>query len=107
VSWTHEQAVALCIAVEAFAPAHGCHVALTGGLLYKGGARKDCDLVFYRIRQVEKVDVAGLFDALKAIGVKRVTDGDCFVIKAKHTDGDIDCLFPEAESGHYIEEDGK
>lgn len=103
MSWTREQAIDLCIAIEAVAPAFGCHVALTGGLLYKSGERKDCDLVFYRVRQVEEIDVEGLFRALADIGIKRVTDGECFVIKAKHAAGNIDCLFPEADSGHYIE----
>lgn len=105
--WTQDQAIALCREIERIAPEFGCHVALTGGLLYKDGPRKDCDLVFYRIRQRETIDVEALFRALRSCGLRRVTDGDCFVIKAKHEHGDIDCLFPEAESGHYIEDDGK
>ena len=78
VSWTQSQAIDLCRQIEAIAPEFGCHVALTGGLLYKDGNRKDCDIVFYRVRQVAEINVKGLFDALCAIGVRRVTEKDCF-----------------------------
>src|ERR1035437_5571090 len=54
--WTQTEAIELCVKVEAICPKYGCHVALTGGLLYKQGKRKDCDLLFYRIRQVEQID---------------------------------------------------
>lgn len=33
--WTQAEAVALAKKIEAVCPAFGCHVALTGGLLYK------------------------------------------------------------------------
>ena len=59
-------AVALCREIEKIAPNFGCHVALTGGCLYKDGARKDIDILFYRIRQVEKIDHEGLKQALQA-----------------------------------------
>ena len=49
-TWVAEQAIKLCVAIEAIAPRFGYHVALTGGLLYKNGFRKDCDLIFYRVR---------------------------------------------------------
>lgn len=106
--WTQAQAVALCRAVEAICPMYGCHVALTGGLLYKDGPRKDCDLLFYRVRQVEKIEVDAMFHALEAVGIVRVTKTLSFCIKAKHADGDIDCFFPEVESGNYeADEDAK
>lgn len=41
--WTQREAIDLCIKLERIAPAFGAHVALTGGLLYKSGQRKDCD----------------------------------------------------------------
>ena len=56
----HDMAVTLCRLIETFAPQYGCHVALTGGCLYKNGDRKDIDVLFYRIRQVEKIDHDGL-----------------------------------------------
>lgn len=46
-----QTAVELCRIVEAGAANYGCHIALTGGCLYKDGDRKDFDLMFYRIRQ--------------------------------------------------------
>lgn len=104
--WTQTAAIHLATQIEKVCPDFGCHVALTGGLLYKYNppkSRKDCDLVFYRIRQVEKIDVDGLFTALAAIGIERVTKKESFVIKAKHALGDIDFLFPEFE-GEYSSE---
>lgn len=99
--WTREQALAVCCFIEAVAPDFGCHVALTGGLLYKSGTRKDLDLLFYRIRQAEKIDIAGLFAELSKFGIERKTDRDQFVIKARYLGRKIDCLFPEFEDGLY------
>jgi hypothetical protein len=99
--WTTEQAIALCRLVEMVCPKFGCHVALTGGLLYKDGERKDCDLVFYRVRQIEKIDIAGLFKALAKLGIERKTESDQFVIKVRYLGRKIDCLFPECEDGNY------
>ena len=59
-TWTQPEAIALCKDLEAFAPEYGCHVALTGGLLYKDGPRKDVDIVLYRVRQVSEIDMAGM-----------------------------------------------
>lgn len=64
MSWTYEDARALCIAIEAIAPRYGYHVALTGGCLYKHGQRKDCDLVFYRHDNQPGSDQRGLLTAL-------------------------------------------
>jgi hypothetical protein len=44
--WTLAEAVEVCRQVEAICPPFGCHVALTGGTLYKDGERKDLDLLF-------------------------------------------------------------
>jgi len=60
--WTQEAAMKLCREIEMIAPLHGAHVALTGGCLYKAGPRKDLDLVFYRIRQANKIDSNALFE---------------------------------------------
>ena len=51
MNWTQQHAIELCKRIESVCPRYGCHVALTGGLLYKDGPRKDCDILFYRIRQ--------------------------------------------------------
>lgn len=46
--WTTEQGIALCQTLEPYALQDNAHVALTGGLLYREGPRKDCDVVIYR-----------------------------------------------------------
>lgn len=100
-AWTTDEAIRLCVEIEAVCPAFGCHVALTGGTLYGVGARKDLDVVFYRVRQVAKVDVDGLFVALAKIGVLRETHREVWCIKATHAGRRIDCFFPEAPAGDY------
>lgn len=59
--WTQQEAISLCIELEKAASLHGGHVALTGGLLYRSGPRKDLDVVVYRTRQVEQFDWDGFF----------------------------------------------
>lgn len=96
--WTQTDAIKLCVLVENICPQYGCHVALTGGLLYKHGMRKDCDLLFYRIRQSADIDYDGLFDALKSIGLEKVK-GYGFIIKATYEGKPVDCIFPEEVDG--------
>jgi len=98
--WTQADAIALACQIEAIAPNYGCHVALTGGLLYKQGARKDADFLFYRIRQVDEIDMAGLLAGLKAIGVVK-TSGFGWCHKAKFNGKPMDLFFPEEEDGEY------
>ena len=93
--WTRDNAIALCIAVEALAPSYGAHVALTGGLLYKEGERKDADLLFYCIRQRDSIDEEGLLQALETIGLT-VTRQHGWVRKAQWMGLDVDLFFPEA-----------
>lgn len=97
--WTQADAIALCREVEAVCPIAGCHVALTGGTLYKDGERKDLDLLFYRIRQTPTIDMGMLWDALSTIGIERAT-GFGWCIKAEYRGKRIDCFFPE-EDGEY------
>jgi hypothetical protein len=99
MSWTQKDAIELCIKIEAVCPAFGCHVALTGGTLYKDGERKDCDILFYRIRQTPEIDKAGLFKALADIGlIEQRGFGWCH--KATFNGKGVDCFFPE-EDGDY------
>ena len=98
--WTQQEAIELCRRVEAICPKFGCHIALTGGLLYGEGERKDCDLIFYRIRQQPKIDLDGLFVALDEIGlVKKSGFGWCF--KAEYNGKRVDFLMPEEQGGEY------
>lgn len=97
-TWTQPEAVSLCVLVEAVCPSFGCHVAMTGGLLYKHGPRKDADLVFYRVRQVDRVDFSGLLDALEAIGLNIPTKGGPrWLVKATYRGKPVDMFFPELD----------
>ena len=97
--WTTEKAIELCKVVEAIAPEYGLHVALTGGLLYKDGPRKDCDILLYRIREVNQPNWNGLWIALAGVGV--VLDADFgWCKKAKWNGLDVDIFDPDA-SGEY------
>jgi len=103
-NWTQREAIELCREIEAVCPPHGCHVALTGGLLYKDGDRKDCDLLFYRIRQAPDIDMDALWEALIKIGCTEPTGfGWCY--KTTFQGKKIDCLFPEEQGGIYIGDD--
>lgn len=92
--WIREEAIELCRIVEGICPQFGCHVAFTGGLLYKDGMRKDADLLFYRIRQIPKINVDGLFSALADVGFIKI-GGFGWVYKALYKGKPVDCFFPE------------
>lgn len=96
--WTRDEAFAICTLIHAFSPSYGCYVALTGGLLYKDGPRKDLDLVFYRIRQEPGIDKKGLFTEMEqSVGIK-VIKGFGFCHKALlNGEKTIDLLFPEED----------
>ncbi len=98
--WTQAEGIALCERIEAVCPAHGCHVALTGGLLYKDGPRKDADILFYRIRQIHNIDIEGLMRSLIGLGIEPCADyGWCY--KATYGGKQIDFFFPEREGVEY------
>lgn len=77
----------------------GFHIALTGGLLYKDGERKDCDIVVYRVRQ-EKNDPSLFFETASKIGLK-VVKSYGFCTKCEFFGKGVDILYPE-----YSEESG-
>lgn len=105
--WTQAEAIELCRAVEAVAKNWGCHVALTGGCLYKDGARKDCDLLFYRHRQADGMEIGEMWVALAQIGLLPHGDGQAlFCQKATYRGKPVDCLFPEL-GDEYPEEHGQ
>ena len=101
MSWTQQHAIELCKRIESVCPRYGCHVALTGGLLYKDGPRKDCDILFYRIRQCGDIDDDGLLQELDALGILKKVSGFGWCIKAVCEQGNVDCFFPEELSGAY------
>lgn len=99
--WSTSQALELCRKIEAICPQYGCHVALTGGLLYKPGLRKDCDILFYRIRQSKSINMPGLWRGLRVIGLEKVSGfGWCF--KARYENENADVLFPESSGGECL-----
>lgn len=102
-TWTQKIAIDLCVAIEAICVPFGCHVALTGGTLYKEEPRKDCDILFYRIRQTKEIDVPGLLSALAAIGIIHTKDHG-WVQKAVWDGRPIDLFFPEHKDGEYQRE---
>ncbi len=99
--WTQDIAIELCKQIESICPEYGVHVALTGGCLYHEGERKDCDILFYAIRQT-KPDFFGLWKALETIGILLLKDHG-FCIKAKYFEKSIDIFWPEADYGQYPE----
>lgn len=100
--WVGKEAVDLATAVEAVCTEAGCHVALTGGSLYKGGFRKDCDLLFYRIRQVPAINLEKLWENLAGIGLVKLSGwGWCY--KGKYGDKNVDMFFPEEHAVSTIE----
>jgi hypothetical protein len=90
--WIRAEGVELAREVEAVCVPYGCHVALTGGVLYKD-----------RIRQVKEIDMKGLWQALETIGLRRL-GGNGWCHKAVYQTKHVDCLFPE---GLWLDEDGK
>jgi hypothetical protein len=113
--WNREQAIVLCRAIEPIVASFGCHIALTGGLLYKDGIRKDLDLIVYRAGQdfgdeprgsfSDSVDRDALFAALKELDIEVALE-HTRVVKAHYGAKDmrlqeIDFIFPECE-GEYV-----
>jgi hypothetical protein len=71
--WTQPEAIELCKKLEAIALLYGGHVALTGGLLYKDGPRKDVDILVYRSADEPAFDWEGFFAEIE------LTHGICMV----------------------------
>lgn len=93
-AWDHEGAVEICRLLEPIAPDYGCHVALTGGCLYKDGKRKDADILFYRIRQWPVIDEIGLLNKMRDIGFEIIRRKG-WVVKAVYEGKPLDLFFPE------------
>lgn len=93
--WFRNEAHELATRIEARCPEFGCHVALTGGLLYKDNAREDCDLLFYRIRQKSEIAWQALAQFLESeIGVQ-FTSQSGWLWQGKLEGKPIDFFFPE------------
>ena len=101
MTWTTEEAIALCKKLEPIAKTFNMDVALTGGCLYKSaGSRKDVDIVIYKIRSAFDLKLEDMYAEFEKIGVIRKDKAQSvnrFVTKALvYPDREIDFLFPEA-----------
>lgn len=92
-----DSAVTLCKSLYEVLSKIGIYPALTGGSLYKGGSRKDIDVVLYRNRQSrDYLDLGDedLQNALEDCGVK-VHGNFGFVMKCEWNAIPVDLLNPE------------
>lgn len=94
MDWELTDGLHMCVGLEAIAPAFGYHVALTGGVLYKVGPRKDLDVLFYRIRDNKNPDRAGLIAELKRRGFE-IRKEYGWVQKVAWLGRDMDLFFPD------------
>lgn len=75
----------------------GFYPALTGGLLYKDGGRKDIDIVLYRNRQnLNPLTPDDFTYRLSEIGIELIASYG-FVTKAKWNGFDVDIFNPESQ----------
>lgn len=107
--WTLPEAVALCTAIhEIPVQKFHCHPALTGGLLYKQGPRKDCDIVIYQRGDVDgqrlPIDWTGLWNALDGIGLTLIQDFG-YVKKCIYNGKQVDIFDPTQDGGNYGQTD--
>jgi hypothetical protein len=104
-AWSLQQGIDLCTAIHNLpAQQFNCHPALTGGLLYKTGPRKDCDIVIYQRGDVggkrEPIDWGGLWAALRGIGLCLINDFG-YVKKCTYHGKVVDIFDPTQEGGNY------
>lgn len=73
----------------------GYYPALTGGLIYKNGPRKDIDIVIYRNRQDhDHFEMSDIFGELEQCGLENI-EYYGFVTKAKWKGFTVDLFNPE------------
>ncbi len=94
--WTIDEARKLCTELRPLAAHAGFHICLTGGLLYREGARKDLDLVF--VSDPRKLGRGPnkllLLDSIGHGHLMWIREDKGRVVKA-HLDGKpIDLIFP-------------
>lgn len=103
MTWTLVEAVALCRSIEELAIQFDCHVALTGGTIFRNGARKDVDLVFYRVRQAPRIRVEELLRVLRdKLEIDIIVDNG-FCVKSELGVKRIDLFFPERPKEEWPE----
>lgn len=96
-NWTQAEAIEFVSRIHPLTAEFGCYVALTGGCLYKAGERKDIDVLFYRIRQVNTILKDELLAALvDNLGIE-LGDRKGWCRKATWHGKKIDFFFPELD----------
>lgn len=102
--WSVTEAVELCTLIQSVSPNHNCHPALTGGLLYKTGLRKDCDIVIYQRGDTDGVrppiNWDGLWFDLVKIGLDMNVDYG-YVKKCVWRGKTVDIFDPTKDGGDY------
>src|SRR5271155_1027994 len=100
--WNQAEAIAMCRAIEAVIPPYGYHIALTGGLLYKDGPRKDADILFYHICSATD-DWKGMWTALAFIGLQKLKGEEgMWCVKAEYEGKAVGCFFVrDGDDGPY------
>lgn len=89
----------LCKALYEKLSPHGFFPALTGGLLYKEGSRKDCDIVIFRHRQnVQPFELVEIEHLLVECGFTDIRHHG-FVTKANMGIFPVDIFNPESKNG--------
>lgn len=105
-AWTLEMGIKLCTEIQKWSPLYHCHPALTGGLLYKIGLRKDCDIVIYQRGDTNGVrhpiNWTGLWDCLaQHVGLSMLHDYG-YVKKCEWLGKVVDIFDPTKESDYPI-----
>ena len=89
-----DEAIELCKIIHR--KIENIYPALTGGLLYKEGNRKDIDIVLYRNRQQEKFEICDIEKQLEECGLYSFQHFG-FVTKAKWRGLVVDLFNPETD----------
>ncbi len=99
-----KQGIEICEEIYPTLSSLGYFPALTGGLLYKEGERKDCDIVIFRHRQDNKqFELREIENILKEVGFTNLRHYG-FVTKAQYKEHDVDLFNPETCSSNEIYE---
>lgn len=102
--WVLSDAIELCTLIQSVSQKFNCHPALTGGLLYKTGRRKDCDIVIYQRGDTDGVRPPilweGLWAALEKLGLFMDADYG-YVKKCKWNGKTVDIFDPTKDGGTY------
>lgn len=104
---SQQKGIELCQILHKKLSLYGYFPALTGGLLYKEGDRKDIDIVIYRHRQnISDFEMHDIETALVDIGFAEIQYFG-FVTKAKWQGISVDLFNPEANENECRYGDGE